>query len=101
MSGSLLAHLYPRIKGSQEDIATYSLCYIVDQSEESNQEDRAKTESKPTVSRRSTDGRSQRDCNTGAIAAESRAEEHYLYRRSIRKSQSTHESAAQSSQYGH
>ena len=33
MSGSLLAYLYPRIKGSQEDIATYSLCYIVDRSE--------------------------------------------------------------------
>ena len=32
MSFSLLAHLYPRIKGSQEDIATYSLAYILEQS---------------------------------------------------------------------
>lgn len=32
MSYSLLAHLYPRIKGSQEDIATYSLVYILEQS---------------------------------------------------------------------
>lgn len=32
MSYSLLAHLFPRIKGSQEDVATYSLCYILDQS---------------------------------------------------------------------
>jgi len=32
MSYSLLAHLYPRIKGSQEDVATYSLAYILEQS---------------------------------------------------------------------
>ena len=32
MSYSLLAHLFPRIKGSQEDIATYSLSYILEQS---------------------------------------------------------------------
>ena len=32
MSYSLLAHLYPRIKGSQEDIATFSLGYILEQS---------------------------------------------------------------------
>ncbi len=32
MSHSLLAHLYPRIKGSQEDIATFSLGYILEQS---------------------------------------------------------------------
>lgn len=32
MSFSLLAHLYPRIKGSQEDVATYSLAYILEQS---------------------------------------------------------------------
>ena len=32
MSYSLLAYLYPRIKGSQEDIATYSLAYILEQS---------------------------------------------------------------------
>lgn len=31
-SYSLLAHLYPRIKGSQEDVATYSLAYILEQS---------------------------------------------------------------------
>lgn len=33
MSYSLLAYLYPRIKGSQEDVATYSLGYILEQSE--------------------------------------------------------------------
>jgi hypothetical protein len=32
MSYSLLAHLFPRIKGSQEDVATYSLSYILEQS---------------------------------------------------------------------
>ena len=32
MSHSLLAHLYPRIRGSQEDIATFSLGYILEQS---------------------------------------------------------------------
>lgn len=32
MSYSLLAHLYPRIKGSQEDVATFSLGYILEQS---------------------------------------------------------------------
>lgn len=32
MSYSLLAHLYPRIKGSQEDVATFSLAYILEQS---------------------------------------------------------------------
>ena len=32
MAYSLLAHLYPRIKGSQEDVATYSLAYILEQS---------------------------------------------------------------------
>jgi len=29
MAGSLLAHLYPRIHGSQEDVATLSLNYII------------------------------------------------------------------------
>lgn len=33
MSYSLLAHFYTKIKGSQEDIATYSLQYILSQSE--------------------------------------------------------------------
>jgi len=33
MSGSLLAYLYPHIKGSQEDVATLSLCYIISQSD--------------------------------------------------------------------
>ena len=32
MPYSLLAHLYPRIKGSQEDVATFSLAYILEQS---------------------------------------------------------------------
>lgn len=32
MPYSLLAHLFPRIKGSQEDVATYSLSYILEQS---------------------------------------------------------------------
>ena len=32
MTYSLLAHLYPRIKGSQEDIATLSLGYLLEQS---------------------------------------------------------------------
>jgi len=32
MAGSLLAHLYPHIKGSQEDVATLTLCHIVSQS---------------------------------------------------------------------
>ncbi len=33
MKSSLLAHLYSRIKGSPEDVATLSLCYILDNSE--------------------------------------------------------------------
>lgn len=33
MANSLLAFLFPRIKGSQEDVATYSLNYILGQSE--------------------------------------------------------------------
>lgn len=33
---SLLAHLYPHIRGSQEDIATYSLQYLLVQSKELN-----------------------------------------------------------------
>lgn len=32
MSYTLLAHLYPRIKGSQEDIATFSMGYLLEQS---------------------------------------------------------------------
>jgi len=36
MINSLLAHLYPYIKGSQEDIATYSLQYLLTQSKELN-----------------------------------------------------------------
>lgn len=36
MAYSLLAHLYPHIKGSQEDIATYSLQYLLVQSKELN-----------------------------------------------------------------
>ncbi|MEE1061238.1 MAG: hypothetical protein UH080_05370 [Ruminococcus sp.] len=36
MKNSLLAHLYPYIKGSQEDIATYSLQYLLLQSKEIN-----------------------------------------------------------------
>lgn len=36
MAYSLLAHLYPRIKGSQEDIATFSLGYILEQSDALN-----------------------------------------------------------------
>lgn len=36
MAYSLLAHLYPRIKGSQEDVATFSLTYILEQSPELN-----------------------------------------------------------------
>lgn len=36
MAYSLLAHLYPRIKGSQEDVATFSLGYILEQSEALN-----------------------------------------------------------------
>ncbi|MBQ7302864.1 MAG: hypothetical protein IJW89_04700 [Clostridia bacterium] len=34
MAYSLLAHLYPHIRGSQEDIATYSLQYLLTQSKE-------------------------------------------------------------------
>lgn len=34
MAGSLLAFLYPHIKGSQEDVATLSLCHIISQSKE-------------------------------------------------------------------
>lgn len=36
MAYSLLAHLYPYIKGSQEDIATYSLQYLLSNSETLN-----------------------------------------------------------------
>lgn len=36
MSYSLLAHLYPHIRGSQEDIATYSLHYLLSQSKDLN-----------------------------------------------------------------
>ena len=36
MAYSLLAHLYPHIRGSQEDIATYSLQYLLMQSKELN-----------------------------------------------------------------
>ena len=36
MAHSLLAHMYSHIKGSQEDIATYSIEYIVSQSQEVN-----------------------------------------------------------------
>lgn len=36
MSYSLLAHLYPHIRGSQEDIATYSLQYLLSQSKDLN-----------------------------------------------------------------
>lgn len=36
MSYSLLAHLYPYIKGSQEDIATFSLQYLLSQSVQLN-----------------------------------------------------------------
>ena len=38
MAASLLAHLYSRIKGSQEDVATLSLQYIVSQSAALNHE---------------------------------------------------------------
>ena len=34
MAGSLLAYLYPHIRGSQEDLATLSLCHIISQSED-------------------------------------------------------------------
>lgn len=36
MANSLLAHLYSRIKGSQEDVATIALQYLVSQSDELN-----------------------------------------------------------------
>ena len=36
MAYSLLAHLFPYIKGSQEDIATFSLQYLLTQSEKLN-----------------------------------------------------------------
>ena len=36
MPYSLLAHLYPRIKGSQEDVATFALGYILEQSDALN-----------------------------------------------------------------
>ena len=36
MNTSLLAHLYPYIKGSQEDVATYSLQYLLSQSDKLN-----------------------------------------------------------------
>ncbi len=32
MANSLLSYLYPRIKGSQEDVATLTLCHIISQS---------------------------------------------------------------------
>ena len=32
MTSTLLAYLYPRIKGSQEDVATFSLAYVLEQS---------------------------------------------------------------------
>ena len=38
MASSLLAHLYSRIKGSQEDVATLSLQYIISQSPKLNHE---------------------------------------------------------------
>ena len=37
MAESLLAHLYSRIKGSQEDVATLSLQYIISSSEKLNE----------------------------------------------------------------
>ena len=37
MKNSLLAHLYPYIKGSQEDIATFSLQYLLSQSNKLNE----------------------------------------------------------------
>jgi len=36
MNNSLLAHLYPYIKGTQEDVATYSLQYLLSQSDKLN-----------------------------------------------------------------
>lgn len=36
MAKSLLAHLYSRIRGSQEDVATYALQYILSQSDDLN-----------------------------------------------------------------
>lgn len=36
MGSSLLAYLFPYIKGSQEDIATYSLQYLLSQSNKMN-----------------------------------------------------------------
>ena len=36
MAYSLLGHLYPYIKGSQEDVATFSLQYLLSQSESLN-----------------------------------------------------------------
>lgn len=36
MAKSLLAHLYSRIKGSQEDVATYSLQYLLTESHSLN-----------------------------------------------------------------
>lgn len=33
MSGTLLAHLFPHIRGSQEDVATISICHIIAQSD--------------------------------------------------------------------
>ena len=36
MAHSLLAHLYSRIRGSQEDVATISLQYLLSQSAELN-----------------------------------------------------------------
>ncbi|HEY5556720.1 hypothetical protein [Acetobacterium sp.] len=35
--GSLLSHLYSRIKGSPEDVATMSLCYILENSSSASQ----------------------------------------------------------------
>ncbi len=37
MPYSLLAHLFPRIRGSQEDVATYSLAYVLEQSSALNE----------------------------------------------------------------
>ena len=37
MAYSLLAHLYSHIRGSQEDVATYSLQYLISQSKNLNQ----------------------------------------------------------------
>lgn len=36
MANSLLAHLYSRIRGSQEDVATLAIHYLLSQSDELN-----------------------------------------------------------------